>query len=199
MPCTPALFSLPVEQTQVEVVEGGTREGGGTSSSSNTVTQSKIVGTTLTQIYSGRGDRFLQWVGYLPVHRQGLCRQCPRRGWEIRRAGVPHRIQHHGDRRGYVTDMPPAGSLRSGVPDFPSTYERGGPFYSSTIPPPHALWWWLGARVTPWQGWVHCNRGSPTTALLGQFPRAEERRQLCAYVQPTYSYRSVYSKIRGWS
>ena len=60
----------------VQVVERGTREGGGTSSSSNfsssnsssnTVTQIKIVGTTLAQIHLGRGDRFLQWVEYLPT------------------------------------------------------------------------------------------------------------------------------------
>ena len=135
MPCTPALFSQPVEQAQVQVVEGGTREGEGTnsssgssgssgsssssrsncsnsssrrsscsnSSSSNTVTQNKIVGTILAQINFGREDRFLLWVGYLPIPCQGLCRRCPRRRWKIRRAGVPHRIQYHGDRRGYVT------------------------------------------------------------------------------------------------
>ena len=52
----------------------------------------------------GRGGRFLQLVGYVPIHRHGLCRRFPRRRWEIRRDGVPHRIQYHGGRRGYVTD-----------------------------------------------------------------------------------------------
>ena len=84
MPCTPALFSLPVEEAQVQVVEVGTREGAGirvssSSSSSSMVTQDEIVGTTLAQIYLGRGDKFLRWVGYLPTHRQGLCNRCPRR------------------------------------------------------------------------------------------------------------------------
>ena len=31
---------------------------------------------------------------------------------------------------GDMLQMPPAGSLRSEVPDFPSTYERGGPVYT---------------------------------------------------------------------
>ena len=66
-----------------QVVEVGTRAGAGirvsSSSSSNMVTQDKIVGTTLAQIHLGRGDRFLRWVGYLPTHRQGLCHRCPRR------------------------------------------------------------------------------------------------------------------------
>ena len=72
MPCTPALFSLPVEEAQVQVVEVGTREGAGirvssssnsscssssSSSSSSMVTQDKIVGTTLAQIHLGRGDK----------------------------------------------------------------------------------------------------------------------------------------------
>ena len=52
---------------------------------------------------------------------------------------------------GGMLQIPPAGSLRSGAPDLPSAYERGGPFYSSTIPPLHALWWWLETRVTPGQ------------------------------------------------
>ena len=85
MPCTPALFSLPVEEAQVQVVEVGTREGAGirassSSSSSNMVTQDKIVGTTLAQIHLGRGDRFLRWVGYLPTHRQGYATDAPAAG-----------------------------------------------------------------------------------------------------------------------
>ena len=50
------------------------------------------------------GDRFLQWVGYLPTHHRGLCRRCPCRRWEILRAGVPHQTQYHVVRGGYVSD-----------------------------------------------------------------------------------------------
>ena len=77
MPCTPALFSLPVQEAQVQVVAVGTREGAGvrvssrSSSSSSMVTQDKIVGTTLAQIHLGRGDK------------KGLCFRCNRPGHYI--------------------------------------------------------------------------------------------------------------------
>ena len=108
MPCTPAVCSLPVEEARVQVVVVGTKEGEGirvsrsnsssnssssSSSSSNssgggrsysssiskTVTQDKIVGTSLAQIHLRRGGRFLRLVGYLPTHHQGLCRRSPPR------------------------------------------------------------------------------------------------------------------------
>ena len=100
MLCTRALFSLPVEQAQVQVVEGGTREGGGTSmsssnssnsssNSSSTVTQSKIVGTTMAQIYLGRGDRFLQCVGYYRPTVRGYAADAPVAGGKSDGLGSP--------------------------------------------------------------------------------------------------------------
>ena len=184
MPCTPALFSLPVEQAQVQVVGGGRREGEGTSSSrnssssdssssSNTVAQSKVVGTTLAQIYLERGDRFLLGRGrgsfnglgtYRPTVR-GYAAGAPGAGGKFDGLGSPTESSNTGTEGGML-QMPPAGSLCSGVPDFPGTYERGGPVYSSTILPPHALRWWLGIRVTPRQWWTHLNRSFPTPALI---------------------------------
>ena len=155
MPCTPALFSLPVEQAQVQVIEGKVQ-----ASAAAAAAIPAAAAATAAQAPAAAAARFPKvnlfgqlwpksiWDGetgfcnglgtYQPTVK-GYAADAPSAGGKSYGLGPPTEPSTTLSEGGML-QMPQAGSLRSGVPDFPSTYERGGLFYSKAIPPPHALW-----------------------------------------------------------